>query len=103
MSLTIPIVGISSVVEKYFGLKTNHSDIHDNGIKCYFSSRQKDNGLILENGRYYSFVNRIKDSNLKLNRWKLITPAAYGFKTKTENTYNKIGQSFVSSPGEVCT
>jgi site-specific DNA-methyltransferase (adenine-specific) len=89
--------------KSYFGLKTNHSDIHDNGIKCYFSSRQKDNGLILENGRYYSFVNRIKDSNLKLNRWKLITPAAYGFKTKTENTYNKIGQSFVSSPGEVCT
>ena len=92
----------------YFGLKTNHKKISKSGSKCYFSGRQK-NELNLKldesNQRHYSYIDNIliKDNRSKKDRWKLITPAAYGFKTKSENTYNQIGKSFISSTGEVCT
>jgi len=91
--------------KSYFGLKTNHKDVTKDGIKCYFSGRQKKelNLSISDNGRHYSFIKNFKDTKLKKDRWKLITPAAYGFKTKSENTYNEIGGKFVSPPGEVCT
>lgn len=91
--------------KSYFGLKTNHKFVLNEGTKCYFSGRQKYtlNLILDEKNKYFSYVNKFNDGKLKLNRWKLITAAAYGFKTKTENTYNKIGETFISSPGEVCT
>ena len=91
--------------KSYFGLKTNHKDIATNGTKCYFSGRQKKelNLSVSDSGRHYSFVKNFKDTKSKKDKWKLITPAAYGFKTKSENTYNEIGGKFISPPGEVCT
>ena len=89
----------------YFGLNTNHKEVYNIGTKCYFSSRQK-NLLSLklnENGKYYSYVKSFSDNKSKLNRWKLMTPKAYGFKTKVANTYNEIGELFIASPGEICT
>ena len=104
---TIKFTKLSTIFngKSYFGLKTNHKDIVNNGIKCYFSGRQKKelNLSVSDNGRHYSFVKNFKDTKLKKDRWKLITPAAYGFKTKSENTYNEIGGKFISPPGEVCT
>jgi hypothetical protein len=88
-------------------LKTNHKEIEKEGIKCYFSGRQKHTlDIKLDtNGRYFSFVNKdlIKDTRNKKDKWKLITPAAYGFVTKGEDTYDKIGDLFVASPNVVCT
>ena len=52
---------------------------------------------------YYLYVSEFNDTKNKINRWKVITPAAYGFKTISENTYNQIGRVFISEPGEVCT
>ena len=91
--------------KSYFGLKTNHTEVHTDGTKCYFSSRQKNKlSLHIDNkNEYYSYVSDFNDVKDKMSRWKVITPAAYGFKTIKENTYDQIGRIFISSPGEVCT
>lgn len=91
--------------KSYFKLKTNHKNVQLNGIKCYFSGRQKHSLNLIKdnNNEYYSFVTSVSDVKNKLDKWKLITPAAYGFKTKSENTYNQVGRLFISPPGEACT
>jgi site-specific DNA-methyltransferase (adenine-specific) len=99
-------ISLSSIFnsQSYFGLKTNHRKLSLDGKKCYFSGRQKKTlNLLTDNGRHFSYVDEFKDTKNKLDRWKLITPAAYGFKTKDNNTYNQIGHTFISSPGEICT
>lgn len=91
--------------KSYFGLKTNHKKVAIDGYKCYFSSRQKNTlSLKIDNkNEYYSYVSEFTDTKHKINRWKVMTPAAYGFRTNSENTYNQIGRIFISEPGEVCT
>lgn len=91
--------------QSYFGLKTNHKKISESGHKCYFSSRQKNSlGLNLDDkSEYFAYVDSIKDTKRLIDRWKVITPAAYGFVTKDINTYNQIGRIFISEPNEVCT
>jgi site-specific DNA-methyltransferase (adenine-specific) len=104
---TSKFVKLSTVFNSqgYFGLKTNHKNISVNGTKCYFSGRQKKELDLKtdDTNRHFSYVESFKDTKQKKDRWKVITPAAYGFKTKTENTYNQIGETFISPPGSICT
>jgi site-specific DNA-methyltransferase (adenine-specific) len=92
----------------YFGLKTNHSNISDEGFKCYFSGRRKSIlSLSVDdtNGRHYTYIqkNVFRDGKGKLNKWKLFLPYGYGFKTKSREVYNQLGKSFIGKPTEICT
>ena len=92
----------------YFGIKTNHKDISNQGIKVYFSDR---NGrrLILDkdiiNGAYFTYLNPniISDSKSKLSKFKVVTPSAYGYSTSENDYYHRLGKIFTAYPNEVCT
>jgi site-specific DNA-methyltransferase (adenine-specific) len=90
----------------YFGLKTNHQLIQDNGLKVYFSDRNGRRLKLEHDGNsYYTFVdsNIITDVRNKISKYKVITPSAYGYKTKDGDFYHRLGKTFISQPNEICT
>jgi len=90
----------------YFGLKTNHQLIQDNGLKVYFSDRNGRRLKLEHDGTsYYTFVdsNIITDVRNKISKYKVITPSAYGYKTKDGDFYHRLGKTFISQPNEICT
>ena len=82
----------------YFGIKTNN--IQNKGdINCFYSNQKgiKYNMLKNKDGRYYSKVNDFKDSNSKLNKWKVITSSAYGANPKG------LGKISIINPNDICS
>jgi site-specific DNA-methyltransferase (adenine-specific) len=92
--------------QSYFNLKTNFSNISTNGIKIYYSDRNGNRlKLKKDNNSYYSYVkiNEFNDTKQLLNNYKVMTPSAYGYKSKTGNYYNRLGKIFIAGPNEICT
>jgi len=92
--------------QSYFGLKTNHQQTQNEGLKVYFSDRNGRRLKLEHDGNsYYTFINSdiITDVKNKKSKYKVITPSAYGYKTKDGDFYHRLGKTFISQPNEVCT
>jgi site-specific DNA-methyltransferase (adenine-specific) len=92
--------------QSYFGIKTNHTIFVEQGLKCYFSDRNGGRrSLKKDENSFYTHIeqNLISDPRSKLGRFKVFTPSAYGYSTKTEDHYHKLGKIFFGYPNEICT
>jgi hypothetical protein len=77
--------------QSHFSIKTNDIRFKDSGnIKCYVS-KQKGNVKYLDN---------IDFTGTKVDKWKLLIPAASGKGGMKEEFYNRIE---IAEPGEICS
>jgi site-specific DNA-methyltransferase (adenine-specific) len=77
--------------QSHFKVKTNDVRLKDTGlVRCYVS-KQKGN---------IKYLSDINFESTKINKWKLLIPAASGKGGMEENFYNRVE---VACPGEVCS
>ena len=89
----------------YFGLKTNHSVFDNEGLKIFYSDRNGTRLNLQHDGNsYFSYVspNIVSDTKNKINKFKVMTPSAYGYSTSKSSFYHRLGKLFIALPNEIC-
>lgn len=77
--------------KSYFGIPTNDKRLTNTGQhKCYVS-KSKD---------YVKYISNVKLENKKVNKWKLIIPAASNHGGMNEEFYSRM---VIAKPGELCS